>query len=203
MMADPNGIDWSLVDAVNAVTEGSGPPPFHIADQERLHAALPPCDVSAADRATLTAVRLRAFPATVWLPAPATAEPMELPELADGTVWQGWEWPSGASLLLDLHPDAALPGLHFLEGALPGAQCAVVDGRPMRVDRRDPDETGRDFRAWMRGFLDAQAGVQARCSAAVAAPSAAERDALLAALLTLTLDPPAGAREPARTPPGG
>jgi hypothetical protein len=190
MPTDPDGIDWTQVDAVNAVANGGGPPRFQVADQERLHAALPPCDVPAADRATLTAVRLRAFPATVWLPAPATAEPMELPELADGTVWQGWEWPSGASLLLDIHPDAALPGLHALEGPLPGARCALVDGRPMRVDRREPDETGGDYHAWLLGFL----GGRTRCFAAVAAPTAAVRDALLAAVLTLAPDPAGLAR---------
>jgi len=184
-LSDPEPINWDEVVAIQAVTDGSDPPTFHVRDQERRYAALAACDLPAADRGALTPTRLAALPATVWLPAPGAAEPMEVPEPAGGSAWQGWEWPSGASLLLDVDRDPLLPGLRALAGGLPGSQRAVVAGRPVRVDRRDPDETGRDFGGWVHGFLTDQI----RIYAAVGAPSAAERDALLSAALTLTPDP--------------
>lgn len=185
-MPDREPINWDEVVAIHAVADGSDPPAFNVRDQEWRYKALPLCDLQAAGRGALTSVRLAAFATTVWVPSPGAAEPMEVPEPAGGSEWQGWEWPSGASLLIDMDRDPLLPGLHALSGGVPGSQRATVAGRPMQVDRRDPDETGRDFRGWVQGFLTDQL----RVYAAVAARSADERDALLSAVLTLTPDAP-------------
>ena len=172
--------EWDDGYRVHAVDDGSGPPPYHVRDQERLHAARAPCELPPAARAALTPVRLTPYPATVWLPAPKTIEPEEVPD-AD---WQGWHWPSGGHISLMVYRTPELPGLNALEGPGAGACRAIVGGRPMLVARRDPDDTGRTFRAWVDGFLSDTT----RLWACAGAESAAERDALLAALLTFTPD---------------
>ncbi|HZF68864.1 MAG TPA: hypothetical protein VEZ47_12555 [Gemmatirosa sp.] len=125
---------------------------------------------------------------------------MEVPPPTPGGTPQGWAWPGGAWLYLDIDADPLLPGLHALSGVA-HAQCAVVAGRPMCLKRRDADESeaGVGFGGWVQGFL----GDQLRFFAQVGAPSAAERDGLLCALLTITPDAAAGSPTDPVAPAGG
>ena len=176
-------------DVIVFTFDGSGPPPFHVRDQEALVAALPPCAVAPADRARLAPVAFGPYPATVWLPDAGAAEPADVPE---GTC-QGWEWLDGAFLSIMVHRHAGLPGLYALVGYAPDACRAELAGRPVAVTLAppgspEPDGSGvtADHRAQVGGYLDDHTSVWAD----VAAPTAAGRDRLLAALFTLTPTPP-------------
>ena len=168
---------WQRVDLIQTVSDGSGPPPFHIRDQEARYAALPSHPVLPADRDALTPVPLATWPATVWLPGPEAATPME----SSGPEWQGWEWPSGASVLFILAEDDRLPGLWSLSIVGDGEWQARVAGRPMRVREAEHADPQLGFSAWVEGFVDERTSLFAHANA----PSAVERDALLAAVLTI------------------
>ncbi len=177
-------IDWDQVRYIHVVSDGTQPPAFHVRDQERRDGALPPCELAPADRSQLSPVRLASCPATLWLPAVEVTAPMDVPPRTPAGTPQGWEWPSGAWLYLAIDTDPLLPDLHALTGGAADAQCAVVAGRPMRLERRGPTEPGADHGGWVQGFL----GERLQFFAQVSAPSAAERDALLCAVLTVTPD---------------
>jgi hypothetical protein len=166
-------------DVIHAIADGSGPPPYHVRDQEARILALPPCEVAPADRAALAPVAFHPYPATIWLPAPESTEPTEVPD----ATWQGWDWPTDDGLVIGAGRDEQLPGLYALEGYGPDARRAEIAGRPVSVWRYGSvGETGvRRHRAIVAGFLDDAT----RLHADIFARSPAARDALLAALLTL------------------
>jgi len=179
----PEPASGAGADMIHYVSDGSGPPPWHVRDQEARILALPPCAAPPANRAGLTPVALGPYPATLWLPDPAAAEPMEVPD----ATWQGWDWPSGDSLTLSAHRMPGLPGLYALEGYAPGTCRAALAGRPVSVWRwsqEDADGT-LHHRAVVGGFLDDATAFYA----GVVAGSPEGRDALLAALLTLAPRP--------------
>ncbi len=167
-------------DRIVFICDGSGPPRWHVRDQEALIRALPPCAVVAADPATLTPVRLRIHAATIWLPEAELTEDADVPD--DGT-YQGWWWPQGDALSLQLFGRSDLPGLRSLEGCGERASHALLAGRPMSVDRyAEVDDDGAELhRAVVGGFLDDLTTLHAD----VIADSPERRDLLLAALLTL------------------
>jgi hypothetical protein len=179
------------------ITFGGGPPHWHVRDQEARIRALPPCPVLPADRADLEPVRLRPYAATLWLPDPRRAEPTEVP---DETTIQGWRWPSGDSLHLMTYGNPELPGLRAIEVYGSEACRALLAGRPVSVERRaEVTDRGTAFHlAVVSGFLDERTHVHVD----VIAGTAERRDALLAALLTLTVDAAAGA-EPGGERAGG
>jgi hypothetical protein len=171
------------------VADGSAPARYHVRDQEAFTGALPPIPVTPADRAALTPVRLGAYPATLWLPSPDTAEPLEGP---DPPRSQGWEWPSGEWLMLVLWPRPELPALHAVSGYPAGAVGVRVAGRPMAVEVPHPDPAGSGevadgaarFAYTVSGYLDDATHLWVDLDA----PTPAQRDHLLAALLTLAVD---------------
>jgi hypothetical protein len=168
-------------DRIVFISDGSGPPRWHVRDQEALIRALPPCAVVAADRATLTPVGLRIHAATIWLPEAELIEPDDEPD--DAPQREGWHWSSGDALSLQTGGRRGMPGLHSLDGHGPDDEHALLAGRPVSVHRySEVDEDGTEcHRAVVGGFLDDLTTLHAD----VIADSPERRDLLLAALLTL------------------
>lgn len=193
--------DWADVEWVDAVSDGSGPAPWHVRDQQARIRELPPCEVAPAVRDALTPVRLETYPATIWLPAEARAQAddaRDQPPAADAPVAgshvevDAWEWPNGDTLECMISTSPGLPGLHALTGYTAADRHAVVGGRPLRVRRHAYTfgEGATVYFAVVDGHLDDLHEVYGNVHATT--PEA--RDALLAVLLTLTPDaPPAGA----------
>ena len=199
--------DWADFEWVNAVSDGSGPPPWHVRDQEARIRALTPCEVARADRAALAPARLATYPATIWLPAEARAEADEAGDRPPETDAAGaggyvevdaWEWPNGDTLLLMITTSPGLPGLHALLGYAAEDRHALVGGRALRVRRYAwTSEAETVHYAVVDGHLDDLHEIYGNVHAAT--PEA--RDALLALLLTLTPDaapetPSSGVRAP-------
>lgn len=161
-----------------AVRDGSGPPPFRVADQERRIVALPACPLPTLGPGPARAVGLGPRAAALRLPDAGGASAGEVPD----STWRAWEWPNGAALVLSASRRAGLPGLHALEGGGPDGCRLTVGGRPMAVSRR-ADRGGRRvvYAAAVTGFLDDTTDFYA----GVTAPSAGRRDSLLAAVGTL------------------
>ena len=161
------------------VQDGSGPPPFRVADQERLAAALPACPLARLDPGALSTVPLRPYAATVRLPDARAATDEDVPD----STGQAWRRPDGARLIVSARRRPELPGLHALEGPGPGGCGLRPADRPMPVGfRTEPRRGGGTWhRAWVSGFLDDTT----EFFVDVIAPSAGRRDSLLAALGTL------------------
>ena len=98
---------------------------------------------------------------------------------------QGWEWRSGASVFFILAEDDRLPGLWSPSIAEDDAWQVRVAGRPMRVRKAAHADPQLGFSAWVEGFLDERTSLFAHANA----PGAVERDALLAAVLTIEWTP--------------
>jgi hypothetical protein len=177
--------DPRVIEMINTVQDGDGPPAYHVRDEEARIATIVPCALAPLVRAELTSVALGPYAATVWLPSLELAEAKEVPD----ATWQSWEWPSGESILLYAQRDPELPGVHAL--TLPNSSMChvIVAGRPMRVRRfgpGDPAWRGDGHVAEVHGFLDDRTSFWAQLEA----PTAERRDLLLAALCTLEVAEP-------------
>jgi hypothetical protein len=174
----------SWPDKIVFVSDGSAPPRWHVSDQEALARALPPCPVKPAAHAGLAPVRLRVYPATIWLPASGRSEDTEVP---DPESIEGWDWPSDDGLYLMIGTRRDLPRLRSLGYYGPDDCHALLAGRPVAVTRyAEPLENGEVcHRAVVGGYLDDRTTLHVD----VIASTQERRDALVAALLTLTPDP--------------
>jgi hypothetical protein len=178
---DRDKLEYDLDQLVNASSGDVPHLPHHIRDEERLIAELPACSLRPIACDSADERHLSTYPATLWIPALGTAEVMEVPE----PTWNGWEWACDTSLLIHVDRDPHLPRLSNLTAAMPSDSQALVGGRPMRVRPLapgDPGWAGKEFAGLVLGFLDEAT----RFWAQAVAPTEVTRDALLAAVLTLT-----------------
>lgn len=156
-------LDMSMV--LNARSEDSQPPLYHIRDEEARVAALARCALPPLQRDGLAATALGPYPATVWLPALESAEHMDVPD----ERWRGWEWPSGDSLLVHADRDPCLPGVYMLTAPDSAACHVTLSGRPMRVRQVAPgDQAGRGgakttpLRSWDFSMMRRASGLWCR-----------------------------------------
>lgn len=174
-------MEADIPDHILFVGTADRPAAHHVRDREALFAQLPPCPVVAADRAPLSPVTIVALAATVWLPDLGVSEPVEVPPAVGSVHFEGWSWPTDASVVFDVDRDRALPALAMVGGVPPTAEGARIAGRPVAVERRDAGPDAPYYTAWVSGFLSDHA----RLGIEVTATTAVERDLLLAAVLTL------------------
>jgi hypothetical protein len=167
-------------DYLNAVQRG-GTPAFHVSDEEARLRSLPRCVVVPIHLERLRPVKLRPYPATVWLPPDA----VENTDVAHAT-FQGWQWSAGESLYLQAHRDPELPGVYTLTEASPAVACLDVGGRPMRVRRFAPGDQqwrGEGYGVEVAGFLDDRTSFWAM----IQSPRNEQGEYLLAAVATLSI----------------
>jgi len=108
---------------------------------------------------------------------------MDVPD----STWQGWDWPAGDAVLLQVERESDLPQLSQLIEPDDSWCQLLIANRPAGVCLLAPGDgrwTASDFAAEVHGFIDDAS----RFWAQVRSSTSAGRDTLLGALATLLVD---------------
>lgn len=165
--------------------DGSPDPQWSIRDEEEGFRALQLCRLPAVNIPEAREILLTCIAGRMRLPLAEHAMPIEVPDAS----WQGWDWPSGDSILMQVERDPLLPRLSRM--VVPGegwCRLAIADS-PMgvrRISPEDPAWRGKCYAAEIFGFIDETA----RFWGQVRSQTEAGRDELLAALCTIHVSDP-------------